>query len=345
MNAAWASDLLSQFDLPPHDYTCEPIRSGHIHDSFWVKAGEETKFILQRINHTVFSRIHLLQSNWEQMISHLPFQLILSRQNQVFLQWKDQYWRLFTAIPQSESFEVLPHESYTYEAARLFGEFWLGMEEISVDQIQPVIPRFQDLGWRREQLRAAFDEAEALAQKQAIPWIAKAEKLWQHLQPLIGNIQSGDLPLRIVHNDAKLSNVLFKKGSPLGLAVIDLDTVMPGQVLYDFGDLVRSLCCPVAEDSRELEKITGDVQRFEALASGYLDACGHALTKAEKESLAVAGTYMSCLTGMRFLTDYLQGNVYYKTAYPDHNLHRCQNQFTLALDLQKREDQFYQLIS
>lgn len=349
-------NILSHFPISGSISHLAPIHAGHINDSYWVYVDQEPAYVLQRINDLVFPDVEGLGRNLDQVSSrmkawaerHYPIdferrfvQIIPTRSGENYHQASTGNWRLMVAIQDSISFDVVEKAGQAYEAGRLFGEFWVAIAGLTADQIQPTIDRFHDLSWRREQLQTAFQAADPDKKARALDWTQKSESIWQSLQPLLKAIQSGDLPQRIVHNDAKLSNALFDKKTEKGLCVIDLDTVMPGYVLYDFGDMVRSMCCPVAEDSKALDEVIGDMKIFEALAKGYLQACASDLKRTEIQSLVQAGTYMSLIMGMRFLADYLNGNMYYKTAYPDHNLDRARNQITLAHDLLSREKQLH----
>ncbi len=349
-------DILSHFPIPQSISHCAPIHVGHINDSYWVYLEQQAVYVLQRINEGVFPDPESLGTNLQQLSACMKawserqypldhkrryLQMIRSNSGKNYHQAPSGNWRLMVAIQDSISFDVVENADQAYEAGRLFGEFWVALSALPREQIVPTIHRFHDLSWRWEQLQEAFSAADDAKKMQAEPWMKDAEGLWRHLAPTIEAMESGALPQRIVHNDAKLSNALFDKNTHKGLCVIDLDTVMPGYVLYDFGDMVRSMCCPLAEDSTALDELSCDMQTFEALAKGYLEACATELTAIEIQSLAQAGTYMSLIMGMRFLADYLNGNRYYKTAYPDHNLDRARNQITLALDLHSREKQLH----
>lgn len=346
--------ILSLFLPAAESYQFAPIHSGHINSSFWVSQGEKPDFVLQQINEKVFPEVKALTGNLslvsEQMqvwtFENHPqdaerrfLQFVPTTSGEKILQTETGCWRLLIAIQDSVSHEVVESPKQAYEAGKLFGEFWTALSSVSPHQLHSTIDRFHDLRWRREQLQAAFDIADDAKKEIAKVWVKNVEILWEHVSPTVQAIEKGALPQRIVHNDAKLSNMLFDQHTQEGLCVIDLDTVMAGYLLYDFGDMVRSICCPVAEDSRQLAAVSCDMQRFEALAQAYLEASASQITQLEIESLVQGGTYMSLIMGMRFLADFLQGNIYYKTMYPDHNLDRARNQITLAQDLMQREKQ------
>lgn len=352
-------EILSHYPFNAGIHSFSVIGAGHIHESIWVNTVGEDAFVLQRINNHIFPDSERLGHNLDIVsrcmqawaAKHYPheherrfIQFIPPTTGGHYLQAQDGNWRLMVAIQDSLTYEVVETSAQAYEAGRLFGEFWMALSVLSPQQIKPTIHRFHDLRWRWEQLQEAYVASDDAKRVRAAYWVAHTENLWHHVAPTIEAIESRTLPLHIVHNDAKLSNALFDKDTKKGLCVIDLDTVMPGYLLYDFGDMVRSMCCPVAEDSLQLELVRCDIQRFEALAKGYLEASASHITKQEVQSLVQAGTYMSLIMGMRFLADFLQKNIYYKTTYPDHNLDRARNQITLALDLKGQEKQLHSVL-
>lgn len=349
-------EILSYFFLDTHIQNFSIIGSGHINDSIWIDKSDEDAFVLQRVNTDVFQDPKALGRNLELVSRHMGtwaakyhpddmkrrfVQIMPTKSGSSFLELDGAYWRLMYAIQDADTHEVLNSSEQAFEAGKLMGEFWVALSGLSPDEVAPTIDRFHDLRLRLEQLQAAFAGADEKRKAQAMTWVEHAEGLWHHLSPTVQMIENGELPQRVVHNDAKLSNVLFDKHAQKGLCVIDLDTVMPGYLLYDFGDMVRSMCCPVAEDDPNTAAVSCDMTYFEALAQGYLQASASHITAQEIESLVLSGTYMSLIMGMRFLADYLQGSIYYKTTYPTHNFDRARNQITLAQDLMRREKQLH----
>ena len=347
--------ILSQFKLQSSPQKAQSIGSGHIHDSYLIKTNGPNAYILQRINHQIFPDVPLLSRNMELVCEQLQLweqtkggdakpalTLIKTHDGEAYFSHEGAYWRLFEAIPHSESHEVLSSPQQAAEAASRFGDFVMAMQDLPIDQIKAPIDRFHDLSWRWQQLQAAIPRSHqdrlALAQKA----LKNANYLWHQLQPLLQILPQ--LPLRILHNDTKLTNVLFDKKSQKACCVIDLDTVMPGYVLYDLGDMLRSMTSPVAEDSPDIATVFCRMEYAEAIIKAYLGACGEILTEVEKGSLAKAGLYMSSMQAIRFLTDFLEGDHYYHTTYPHHNLHRCQNQFALAFDFIKKEAELSKMI-
>lgn len=318
--------------------------NGHIHDTYLLHTKEgqqEYAYILQRFNDQVFSQPALVMQNIMKVTQHLKQQgfatpeLVLTCQNEPY--HRDEggaCWRVLTFITDTYTIEEVQNTRQAYEAAKCFGGFARSLTTLPLTQIHETIPQFHDLAHRYTQFTQAltahaFPEREKEAAK-AIEWITKRQKLRDEVAATLPK-----LPLRVLHNDTKVNNVLLHQHTHQGVCAIDLDTVMPGYVLYDFGDMVRTFVSPVPEDAQELEKVMVRQDILEALTKGYLEAWGDALEAAEKESLGLGARLMPYIIGMRFLTDYLQGDVYYKTAYAEHNLHRAMNQLTLLEGLEK----------
>jgi Ser/Thr protein kinase RdoA (MazF antagonist) len=246
-------------------------------------------------------------------------------------------------IPDSQVYLKAANSRIAKEAGRLFGEFFYLLNDFEVEKLAETIPRFHDMDYRLAQFESAIlqasDERLELA-KSSIETVNRNKTEIRILQELKNK---GKLPLRATHNDTKLSNALFdKKGN--GLAVIDLDTLMPGLVHYDFGDSVRTICSSAEEDESDISKVHFLPENFKAFVSGFLQACMSILTKEEIENLPLAAKYMVFIMGLRFLTDYLNNDIYFKTKYPKHNLVRVQNQFALLESMMLHESEMRKII-
>lgn len=332
------------FDLVGEVAQIQAFGNGHIHDTYLVQTQQgqaQHQYILQRFNDQVFTQPELVMQNIMRVTQHLKQQgcitpeLVLTRQGKPYHRDKDAMcWRVLTFIPETYTIEEVQNSAQAYEAAKCFGNFARCLSDLPLDQVHETIPRFHDLAHRYAQFTQAltaraFPEREEKAVK-AIEWVIQSTALRDEVA-----ITLPKLPLRILHNDTKVNNVLLRQRTHQGVCAIDLDTVMPGYVLYDFGDMVRTFVSPVAEDAQELEQVTVRQDILEALTKGYLEAWGDTLETVEKESLWLGARLMPYIIGMRFLTDYLQGDVYYKTAYTEHNLHRAMNQLTLLERLEE----------
>ncbi len=326
----------------------EPYGSGHINDTFAVtfdQGGNNMRYILQRINHQIFRDVHRLMSNVQRVCAHAhrkladadcpdasrrALNLVPTWEGNPFHQdASGHFWRVYLFIEGAVGYDVVQTPQQAYEAARAFGEFQRLMVDLPGERLYETIPDFHQT---RKRFSALLQVLDADCQNRAQS--CRAEIDWalahQHLaDTLLALLDQGLMPERITHNDTKLNNVLIDERSQEAICVIDLDTVMPGLALYDFGDLVRTSTSPAAEDEQDLTRVDFQLPMFEALAQGYLQSARSFLTPAEIESLPLAGMVMTYECGIRFLTDYLAGDTYFRTHRPGHNLDRCRTQFTL----------------
>jgi hypothetical protein len=254
------------------------------------------------------------------------------------------YWRCYLHVSGGRSYDLAQNPRQAFEAAKAFGGFQALLADLPAPRLHDTIPHFHDTPRRLAALRsaAAADAAGRSAGARAELDFALSRA------PLAGILQdlaaTGDIPERVVHNDTKLNNVIFDARTDEGLCVVDLDTVMPGLALHDFGDLVRCAATRAAEDERDLSQVEIEPALFESLARGYLAGVGGVLTAAELDHLAVSGAVIALELGMRFLTDHLQGDAYFKVHRPGHNLDRCRAQFKLALSFERQEGELRRVI-
>ena len=341
------------------DYvSAKPYGSGHINDTYAVvvsRDGTRARYIFQRINNTIFKNIPGLMSNVARVCEHVQaslarkgcddasrraLTLIPTRDGAPFYQDFDGgYWRVYVFIKGATGYDIIENENQAYEAARAFGEFQKSLVDLAGGRLHETIPGFHDTRKRYAAFEAALS---ADAQNRAADAKAEIDWVWAH-KDLTGGLlelhEQGLMPERVTHNDTKLNNVLIDDNTQEALCVIDLDTLMPGLALHDFGDLVRTSTSPVAEDEPDASKVTMQMSIFKALTRGYLEATGDFLTHAERANLPLAGMVMTFECGIRFLTDYLQGDTYFKTHRPGHNLDRCRTQFALvdSIDVQQEK--------
>ena len=218
------------------------------------------------------------------------------------------------------------------------------LSDLSPSELHETIPGFHHAPRRYAALMAAVDQDPHDRRQMALREINFAKERAREVSALTDRLESGALPLRITHNDTKISNVMIDDRSGEGICVIDLDTVMPGTALYDFGDLVRSACNTAAEDSQDLSAVTVDLDRFERCASGYLEASSELLTPLEVELLPLSVKWIAFELGLRFLTDYLEGDVYFRTSRPGQNLDRCRVQFKLVETVEIELDRMTEMV-
>jgi Ser/Thr protein kinase RdoA (MazF antagonist) len=331
--------------------------SGHINDTYCAtfhQAGVPVRFILQRINHNIFKNPVALMENIERVTSHLAAQvegepdsgrrvltLIPARDGRACHVDPDgNYWRTYRFIEGARTYEAVESTGQAYEAAKAFGHFQKLLVDLPAPRLHDTIPDFHHTPKRF----AALEEAIAAdAVGRAASARVEIEFALAH-ESITSILLNADLPDRVTHNDTKLNNVMIDNATGEGICVIDLDTVMPGLAVYDFGDMARSATSPAKEDEQDLSKVTMQFPMFEALVRGYLASASGFLTKAEKQYIAFSGKLITFEIGMRFLTDYLSGDRYFKVARQGHNLDRCRTQFKLVESMEQQEERMIRLV-
>ncbi len=349
------------FALPGEVEGFERHGSGHINDTFAVHLREDGKarrVIIQRINTSVFRDPEALMANVGRVTRHLARKLSgaadASRRSLSLIPARDGadfhrdaaggFWRAYGFVEGAASRDVLTTPRQAFEAAKAFGTFQRLLMDLPGPRLVETIPRFHDTPWRLARFRevvARDPSNRAAGAAPEIEAVLAREALAESLSPLR---TSGGLPERVTHNDTKLNNVLLDEATGEGLCVIDLDTVMPGLWLHDFGDMVRTGTNPVAEDERDLSKVVASLPMFEALARGYLSAAGEALSPAERDRLVLSGKLLTYECGMRFLTDHLERDVYFRIHRPGQNLDRARAQLALLTSLEGQEERLTRIV-
>ena len=317
------------------------ISGGHINATFKVTFANGESYILQAVNNNVFKDPFAVMSNIQSIVDHLiekkyPLKILkpISSQNG-FLE-KDKsgnYWRAFPFIENTLVFEKVTSPKLAFEAALAFGLFAKHLVEINLKSIVETIPHFHDLPYRLDLFDKVFEEDATNRKKNSEEEIAAILKWRDQLK-----FDFEKMPLRVVHNDTKISNVLLDKEELKGVCVIDLDTVMPGFLVTDFGDMIRTMCCTASEEENNLDKVEIDVEIYRATATGFLDATKTILTPQEKDNLINGGIYIIFEQALRFLSDYLQGDIYYQVQKEDQNLLRARNQIKLLQSLLNKKN-------
>ena len=329
--------IVRQFRIEGVPEQAVPFGGGHINDTFKVEMQTpgHPGYLLQRINHEVFPEVAKLMENIRAVTEHLKIKggeqavltIIPANNGELFIRNNDGYWRLFEFIEEGQSLEKAETPEQAYEAAFAFGKFMSNLVDYPVEQLHTTIPDFHDVSKRLIQFRVALREADPERGRKARPHILFVNENYEPVEKIWIDASEGEMPLRVTHNDTKFNNLLFNNEGK-AVAVIDLDTVMPGYAFFDVGDALRTGVVTADEDETDLDKVVIDQAKYEAYLKGYLKATESILTEKERASLNHAGAYMAFIMGLRFLTDYLKGDVYYKTKYPEHNLDRaiCQLQ-------------------
>jgi len=345
------------FEIPGQFVTAAPYGSGHINDSFCVECDENgcrMRYIVQRINHRIFTNPIGLMENIERVTAHLAdkvagqpdrhrrvLSLVPARTD---LAWHvdadGNTWRAYHFIAGARSYDVVASPEQAFQAARAFGQFQSLLADLPAPPLHETIPGFHHTPTRFAQLEQAVSSdaaGRAASVRREIDFALAHRSITSVL------IEAG-LPARVTHNDTKLNNVLLDDSTGEGVCVIDLDTVMPGLALYDFGDLVRTTVSPAAEDERDLSRVALQMPMFEGLARGYLSSAGGFLTPAEKQLLAFSGRLITFEIGLRFLADHLNGDTYFKIHREGHNLDRARTQFRLVELLEQKQHSMEKLV-
>jgi hypothetical protein len=352
--------VAAQFAILGDFLGAQPYGNGHINDTFaavFDQGGTEVRYILQRINGHIFQEPVKLIANVAHVTNHIRRKLEASGLQDTSrhvltlvktLEGADCHldkagcvWRCYLFVEGAKSYDILVSPDQAYQAAKAFGAFQRLLMDYDGPRLFETIPHFHDTRKRFETLQRAI-----VADRCNRAALVKAEiDFALRNEAIADSLLSLDLPERITHNDTKLNNVLLDDLTGEGLCVLDLDTVMPGLSLYDFGDMVRTATNPVAEDEPDWSKVQVQVPMFEALARGYLAGTGDTLLPAEQERLVPAGKLLTYECGLRFLTDFLEGDHYFSIQRPAQNLDRCRTQFALLRSLSECEEDLACLVA
>ncbi len=343
MNNPLFRELVSNFDINLTIKEIAAYGTGHINDTYLVKTipEEAPDYMLQRKNHKIFKNVPGMMKNIVITTDHIRRKLIaegvaeVDRKVMTYIAAKDgqmfvndaegNYWTLFQFIADCRVVENIQRPEQAFRAARAFGHFQQQLADLSGEMLIETIPNFHNGISRLNDFKLSIsqDIAERVNENQLL--INKILDRSTEMTALQRGLNDKTLPLRITHNDTKINNILFDQDNN-ALCIIDLDTVMPGSALYDFGDAIRTLGNKAPEDEPDLEKIVFNQEIYEAFTQGYLSEAKTFLTKAEIDQLPFSCRYMAWEQAMRFFTDYLNGDTYYKTDYEGHNLVRTKAQ-------------------
>jgi hypothetical protein len=361
-------DLCRRFLIPGDLVGCVPYGTGHINQTFaatFNQGGTQLRYLLQRLNTDIFQDPRALMANLANVTGHIRGKLEASgaqditrrvltlvplregdeREGPWFLDDPELgFWRCYVFIEGAHTYDVLEREKQAFEAAKAFGRFQHLLMDFRGPRLSETIPGFHNTPGRL----AVFKEAVAkdpLGRAASVRREIDQVLAWESLASSLVSLQaSGAIPERITHNDTKINNVMLDDVTGEGICVLDLDTVMPGLSLYDFGDMVRTACNPVAEDEPDCSKVVARSEVFEALVQGYLLGTAGALLPVELDHLVVAGQLLTYECGVRFLADHLMGDTYFRTHRPDQNLDRARTQFALVRSLTEQEPRLMKMI-
>lgn len=338
--------VFEQFDQSSNFQSYKELASGHINDTYFIETDESPFYVLQRINHGVFHDVPGLIENKVAVSDHIRKKLISQGKNAnnvlSFIKTKTgasyykgdegNYWNLMVFIENSVTHEIVTAEEIAFEGGKLFGEFLEMTNDFDASTLCEVIPKFHDMSFRYSQFYDSLKQASDERLLKASVYIDLVNQMKEEMHILQNLKESGAIKIRVTHNDTKISNALFDKNNK-GLCVIDTDTVMPGIVHYDFGDAIRTICNTAAEDEKNLDLVKFNSAFYKAYKKGFLEKIGTAISEIESKYLITGAKSMIFIMGIRFLTDFLNGDIYYKTSYGEHNLDRSKNQFKLLESL------------
>jgi len=349
--------ISKQFQIYGEIQHAETFKIGHINETYsatYAQGGASVRYIHQKINKNVFKHPPTVMKNLVRVTSHIRKKLEaaqaedITRRSLIVIPTRDghsyyenadgDYWRTFVFIEGVETFESVQSPPQAFEAGRAFGEFQLHLVDLPDGRLLETIPDFHHTKKRFVALQQAVQKDHYNRAKEAKKEIAFAEAHASIVDVILQAMEKGAIPERVTHNDTKFNNVMLDTQTGLAKCVVDLDTVMPGCALYDFGDMVRTTTSQTLEDERDLSKVELQMPMFKKLVEGYLSTAGAFLNPAEKALIAFSGKLITFEIGLRFLTDFLSGDNYFRIHRPAHNLDRCRTQFKLVETIERQEE-------
>ncbi|MCI9417230.1 MAG: aminoglycoside phosphotransferase family protein [Eubacterium sp.] len=351
-------DILKQFQVEGDVTSIEPYGSGHINHTYLAQMEDGKKYILQGINTTIFKDTDQLMENILNVTSYLREEIVRTggdpaRETLTVVMTNDgksyytdeegNKWRVYDFIEGAQTFDAVESKEDFYQSAVAFGNFQAKLANFPADTLHETIPNFHNTAKRYRDLEKAIEEDVKGRVAEVGPEIAFVRERSKELSELHDMLAKGDLPLRVTHNDTKLNNIMIDSDTHKAICVIDLDTVMPGLSAHDFGDAIRFGANTAAEDEPDVSKVSLSLELFEIYVKGFLEGCGGRLTPNEVKVLPMGAKMMTIECGMRFLADYLEGDVYFKISREKHNLERCRTQFALVADMEKKWQQMCEL--
>lgn len=355
-------EVLNAFQLSSDPDKIRSYGSGHINDTYLLEVPdtpEEKKFILQRINKSIFAKPEELMENITGITKWLRKKIVEAGQDpergtlnvrptasgkSYFTDTGGEYWRVYNFIKDTVCYDQADNAEDFYQTALSFGNFQHMLADYPAQTLHETIPDFHNTPVRYDNFEKAVkaDAFGRVGEVQEEISFVRAHKEYVHF--LTDRQNSGELPLRVTHNDTKLNNILIDNETGKGICVIDLDTVMPGLAVYDFGDSIRFGTSTAAEDEQDLTKVSCNLEYFEVFTKGFIEGCAGALTQAELNCLIDGAIMMTLECGIRFLTDHLEGDHYFKIHRENHNLDRARTQFKLVQDMEDKRDRMEAIV-
>ena len=344
--------ILQSFRLDAEPVTCEPYGCGHINGSYLVVTTSGRRYILQRIIHQTFKDVAGLMENITSITEFLRkksddprsvLTLVKTLNGESYLRAQAAYWRVLEFTEGTICLQAPESDEDFYQSAIGFGTFQQQLADFPAEKLHETIPNFHNTPDRYRIFRETFARDPMHRAAKVMPEIEFVLAREKEMSILQNALASGELPLRVTHNDTKLNNVLLDAETRKALCVIDLDTVMPGSSLYDYGDAIRFGAATAAEDEQDLTKMTFDLHMFRVFTRGYIKACP-GLTQKELEYMPLGAKTMTLECGLRFLTDYLDGDNYFSVHRDNHNLDRARTQFKLVADMEAKWEEMQKIV-
>jgi len=349
--------IVAHFEVKGEVSDLQTYGSGHIHETYRLKnkQTDQPDYILQKINHSIFTNVDALMHNIETVIDHLQLKgksaasqdtlsLVRTKAGKSYVQDADgSYWRMYLFLKGTKGYDLIENDKQAREGGRAYGQFIADLSDLNPSKIHEILPDFHNIQHRLNQLDDAIARDPEQRLKDLSPEIDFVKARAERMKTIKQMGDAGKLPLRITHNDTKFNNVLLNEKDE-AQCVIDLDTIMPGYIAFDFGDAVRTIINTAEEDEKDLEKIQLNMGLFKAFADGFIEKTRTILNEDEVDSLSQSCLLLPYIMGVRFLTDYIDGDHYYKIHSPHHNLQRARAQFELVRKLEGKFDEIQQTI-
>lgn len=351
--------IYETFEVTSNPESFECCSFGHINSTFFVSVNGERRYVLQKINTSIFKNPEELTENIVGVTRFLRkkveaaggdpqrevLHLIRNKQGTYYYRSEaGEYWRMYDYIRGTRTYQIVENPILFYNSAVAFGNFQRLLADYPAEELHETIPNFHNTVSRLEDFKKALADdkcGRAASVQKEINFVLEREEVCSFITD---RIASGEYPMRVTHNDTKLNNVMIDEVTGEGICIIDLDTVMPGSVLYDFGDSIRFGASSAEEDERNLDKVYMRLELFDDYAKGFLKGLGNSLSEAEIKGLPMGALVITFETGIRFLTDYLNGDVYFATHRGGQNLDRARTQFKLVADMEKKMPEMNSII-
>lgn len=351
------TEIAQLFDFKGNILSIAPYGDGHINDTFLVTTDGDTSYILQRLNTKIFHNYVGLMDNIQKVskflaniiekeggdVSRECLTLVHTKDGKPYEVIGEDCWRAYIFVADTTVYQLIDTPEIFENTGEAFGKFIARLDGFDASTLCEVIPDFHNTVDRYEKFLTAVEQNKSGRRDTVKEEIEFVKKRKEFMSKIVNALNNREIPLRVTHNDTKLNNVLIDKSSGKAICIIDLDTIMPGSLLYDFGDSIRFGCNTALEDEPDLSKVNFDKGLYEAYCKGFLRGIGDKITQKEIDMLHIGSIMMTLECGTRFLTDYLDGDVYFKTKYPTHNLVRCHTQFKLVECMEKASDEMIKI--